>query len=258
MKFRVIRGDSAHQRGRNWRQKGRKSLDLLPHLLTIGNLASGVVSVILTTKGHYLPAAWLVFLSMIFDAFDGRVARWLKAEGDFGKQLDSLADLVAFGVAPALLLFQVNLQYLGPWGWAIAALFPICGALRLARFNLLNIKGHFVGIPITASGGLLASFIVYGERLTHWAFAAAVLTVSLLMVSQVKYPDFKTTKLIRLRLAPIILPTIATILILRADPRSVIYLPLTLYAASGLYLHVLRKFEEVFYHPINDRPQERH
>ncbi len=258
MKLRVIRNDPARNRVRSWHQKGKKGLDLLPHLLTIGNLASGVVSVILTTQGHYLPAALLVFLSMILDAFDGRLARWLKAEGDFGKQLDSLADLVAFGVAPALLMFQVNLQHIGVWGWAIAAFFPICGALRLARFNLLTVKGHFVGIPITASGGLLASFIVYGQNLGHWAFSAATLAISLLMVSTVKYPDFKTTRLVRLRLAPILLPTIATVLILRTDPRSVIYLPLTLYAASGLYLHLLRKVEEAFYHPVNDRPQERH
>lgn len=258
IKTRLFRNYSKSNRLLAWRRRGTQSVNLLPHLLTIANLASGVVSIILASQGYYLTAALVIFLAMIFDAFDGRLARWLKAEGEFGKEMDSLADLVSFGVAPAFMLFELNLKHLGALGWVITVLFPVCGALRLARFNLLNVKGHFVGIPITAAGGLLASFVVYGQKLDHWSFSLATAAISLLMISTVRYPDFKNAKLIKLRLAPIIVPTILTVLILRAEPRSVIFLPLTLYAASGLYLHILRKLEELFLNSYKNRPQERH
>ncbi len=240
MKLKIAKGG---RRLRALKRRGTQGLSLLPHLFTLGNLAAGVVSTIFTMEGSYTLGALAVFASMLFDALDGRMARWLRVQGDFGKQLDSLADLVAFGAAPALLMYRLNLQYLGYPGMAIAVLFPVAGALRLARFNLIKTTGYFIGLPITAAGGLVASFVIYGRKLDHWAFSAAMVVIALLMVSAIRYPDFKKASWRQIRVAPFVLPTLATLVILRASPRTVFFLPLLIYAASGVYLKLVQGWD---------------
>lgn len=240
LKLKVLRGTKLLK---GLRRPGRRELKLLPHVLTVASLAAGVVSILFTMNGEVALAALAILASFVLDGFDGRVARWLGAEGDFGKQMDSLADVVAFGLAPAILMYEVNLKDHGPWGWAVTAVFPICGALRLARFNILKVSGYFVGLPITAAGTLLALFVLYGRRLEHWAFSLATLGIAYLMVSTIRYPDFKKGGPEKLRWLPILLPTAVTIAVLRADPRTVIFLPLLLYAASGVYLQGVRVWD---------------
>ena len=130
----------------------------------------------------------MVFGAALFDSLDGRLARRLNVASEFGKQLDSLADLVSFGVAPALIAYQLNFANIGWSGYILATVFPICGALRLARFNITSIRGHFVGLPITVAGPALAAFAYFGPLLPETAEALILLVLSALMVSTVKVP----------------------------------------------------------------------
>lgn len=107
-------------------------------------------------------ASGLIILSVLMDSMDGKVARKLSVSTDFGRELDSLCDVVSFGVAPAILTYKVLLEgHMGFWGVLLAAAFALCGAVRLARFNVLNITTHFVGVPITFAGGLMALLVLF-------------------------------------------------------------------------------------------------
>ncbi|KXZ39268.1 CDP-diacylglycerol---serine O-phosphatidyltransferase [Alkalithermobacter thermoalcaliphilus JW-YL-7 = DSM 7308] len=126
---------------------------VIPNILTFINMSLGITSILLD---DIMLASSFILLAAIFDRYDGKVARALKAESEFGKQLDSLSDIVSFGIAPAILVFRLNLFKLGFAGYAIVILFILCGAFRLARFNILNIKDMCVGLPITIAGFILA------------------------------------------------------------------------------------------------------
>ncbi len=191
----------------------------LPNLLTAGNLFCGFVALTKIveadlTTGDFQPikvALMFILLACIFDLFDGRVARMGGVESPFGREFDSLADLVSFGVAPAFLVHRVVLgQVFGEqkeWGWFIASIYLICGAFRLARFNCLATQSgtgggkEFLGFPIPSAAGLVASLtlmiIQFNEHerdLGAWKYflVAVMIFLSAMMVSTVKYPTFKT------------------------------------------------------------------
>jgi CDP-diacylglycerol--serine O-phosphatidyltransferase len=232
-------------RGGKWfRERGQKGLSMIPHLFTLANLVFGVLSIVKTMEGDLFTAALLVGGSVLADALDGRAARLLRADGDFGKQLDSLADIVSFGVAPALIMYQANLKALGIVGFLIASLFPMAGALRLARFNIIKTSGFFIGLPITVAGGIVATFVLYGRGLESSIVPYALAAIAFLMVSTIHYPDFKKTKLSKIRVLPLILPAVLTVIILHQDPRTIIVLPLSLYAISGVLLHLAKSWRE--------------
>src|SRR6266545_7467280 len=116
--------------------KRRRAVYLIPNLLTTGNLFSGLFAILAVFHSHYLAAAVAILVALIFDMLDGKSARWTNSTSQFGVEYDSLADLVAFGVAPGLLMYGWALQPFGRLGWLAAFLFMVCGALRLARFNV--------------------------------------------------------------------------------------------------------------------------
>jgi CDP-diacylglycerol--serine O-phosphatidyltransferase len=189
-------------RRRPWhelRERRRKSIFLLPSLLTTGNLFCGFVAMLLTVDGRYAEATLAIFVAMLMDMLDGRVARLMKATSQFGVEYDSLADIVSFGVAPAFMLYWFALRDLGRPAWFAAFLFVICGALRLARFNVITgsaDKRYFVGLPIPAGAAVACSVVILlqGEDLTRWMrVSVAVVTylVALLMVSTFHYWSFK-------------------------------------------------------------------
>ena len=120
---------------KNDEKKMRRGIYLLPSLFTVAGLFSGFYSIVASTKGLYLPAAMWVFVAMICDGLDGRVARLTNTQSEFGSQLDSMSDMVCFGIAPALLVYLWSLSELGKVGWLSAFWFAMCSALRLARFN---------------------------------------------------------------------------------------------------------------------------
>ena len=202
--------------------ESRLKIYFLPNLLTAGNLFCGFVALTKIVEADPLGDNFVsqIYLALIFilfacvcDLFDGRVARWGGAESPFGREFDSLADLISFGVAPAFLVHRIVLRDVFPehpeLGWFIASIYLICGAFRLARFNVLSLQPggsgkEFVGFPIPSAAALVASltlFIMWVEEKDFpkgkWRFLLPVLMLFLswMMVSQVRYPSFKSLNL---------------------------------------------------------------
>jgi CDP-diacylglycerol--serine O-phosphatidyltransferase len=200
-------------------------IPLLPNLMTAGNLCCGFLAVLsifygvmeasksgtydfLLAKKYYETAIMLIFGSCIFDLLDGRMARLTGQDSPFGREFDSLADIVSFGMAPAMLMAKAVLFPLpNNVGWGIALLYLLCGAMRLARFNCLAVmpkkpgdNGDFMGIPIPMAAGFIASLTILiiniqenDKEIGLWKYvlAAAMFGISLLMMSKVRYPSFK-------------------------------------------------------------------
>jgi len=167
---------------------------MIPSIFTLANLLFGFLALILVNEKNYTLAAAMILGSVLMDSLDGKVARRLSVSSDFGKELDSLSDLVSFGVAPAILTYEAMLrplpEFLRYIGLAIAAIFALCGACRLARFNMLNITTHFVGVPITFAGGVLALLMLFGNILPWYVYLVSMAFLAFLMVS-----TFKVAKL---------------------------------------------------------------
>lgn len=159
------------------------------NVVTLLNIIFGSLALIYTLNQDYKTAALLIILAVVMDGLDGKVARKLDAESEMGKELDSLCDLVSFGVAPAILLYsQVLSQQFMTLGLMVTLLFIVCGALRLARFNVLNISEYFVGIPITLSGMLLAVVSLLAVYINPILIITIIFVLALLMVSNLKVP----------------------------------------------------------------------
>lgn len=167
-----------------------KTTQAIPSIFTLANLLLGVLALIYTQNQEWQLAAIMILGAMVLDGMDGRLARRLEATSAFGKELDSLCDLVSFGVAPALLAYSKVLHVWSTIGMIIAIIFSLCGAIRLARFNILNITGYFVGVPITAAGSLVALLILAGHYLHPYVYPVAMLLLSFLMVSNIKVPKY--------------------------------------------------------------------
>lgn len=163
---------------------------IIPNIVTLSNLLFGVLSLTYTMNQQYQTAAVLILIAVFLDGMDGKIARRLDVESNFGKELDSLSDLVSFGVAPALLAYDIYLKNIGYLGLLIALAFALCGAIRLARFNVLNITTHFIGIPITLAGGIMALAVLFSGVLTLAIFPYLTVILAYLMVSNFKIPKF--------------------------------------------------------------------
>ncbi|MCY6958939.1 CDP-diacylglycerol--serine O-phosphatidyltransferase [Clostridium brassicae] len=161
----------------------------LPNAFTLGNLCCGLISLIMTFNGDYRLSCIFILLASVMDRYDGRIARYLDVSSDLGKELDSLADLVSFGVAPALLAFNLyDFISLGLNGYLLVLIFPLCGAYRLARYNCTAFDGEFMGIPITLAGMLLAIYCFFTINYTSYIIRTAILMIvlSYLMVSKLR------------------------------------------------------------------------
>jgi len=213
-------------------------LKILPSLFTVGNLFLGIVSIILAFQGEVEYAALTVILGMLLDGLDGRVARMFNTQSEFGKELDSLSDVISFGVAPAFIMYVTILQDFGAIGWIVTALFPMMGALRLARFNVKpGIPGYFIGLPITAAGGVLATITLYYEVFNPWILLLTMVFLSYLMISNIKYPNFKKVGLPKAAYSAIIVIVLLVVLLAIFFPKDfskVVFLPLGLYALYGV------------------------
>jgi len=195
-------GPGRRRRRRRPRGERRRGIHLLPNLFTTGNLFFGFYAIVQATLGEPERAAWGIVLAMLFDIFDGRVARLMNASSRFGAEFDSLADVVSFGVAPAMLAFVAgDLRELGRAGWVLTFLFTACAALRLARFNVhaSRYAGRFEGLPSPAAAGMIATTQWFSDLVRAGAaFTVPPLLVALgtgalglLMVSKVPYRSFK-------------------------------------------------------------------
>ncbi len=221
----------------------RKGVYLLPNLITTAGLFSGFYSVICSLHGDFARAAVAILAANIFDALDGRIARATKTTSRFGIEYDSLADLVAFGVAPGILVYCWALEPWGTWGWLAASLFVTCGALRLARFNVQvdsTEKRHFIGLPIPAAAEVIASVVLLssrfgGEGPTEKHLLLLLITYALagLMVSNIKYFSFKEGELYRRQPFGVLIAVIVVLKLLIAEPQIMLFAGFLLFALSG-------------------------
>lgn len=227
-----------------------RGIYLLPNLFTTGALFSGFYAVIAGMNGHFENAAIAVFVSMLFDGLDGRVARMTNTTSAFGAEYDSLADMVSFGVAPALVAFTWVLDTTGKIGWFAAFIYVACAALRLARFNtqIGSVgKKYFIGLPSPAAAAAIAGMVWSGTEFeidpAPWAFvvAAFVAICGLLMVSNVLYYSFKEVdfkgKVPFMILAGIVL----VVAVISISPAVFLWLLFLLYMFSGPALWLWRK-----------------
>ncbi|MDY0190458.1 MAG: CDP-diacylglycerol--serine O-phosphatidyltransferase [Desulfuromonas sp.] len=219
--------------GSERRENLRKGVYLLPNLVTTGSLFAGFYGIVASMNGQYDIAAWFILISAVFDALDGKVARLTNTTSQFGIEYDSLADLVAFGVAPAILMYTWALQPFGKWGWLAAFLYVVCGALRLARFNVqvetVESK-NFIGLPIPAAACMVAACVLL---FYHLGGAGTIRMVSVLlliyglavlMVSNVRYYSFKDPELLKKRPFGVLVSAIVMIIVIVAEPEVMFFL----------------------------------
>lgn len=228
----------------------RRGVSLLPSLFTLANLFCGWACVVYSMQGAFETAAPFIGVALVLDMLDGRIARMTGTASEFGVQLDSLADIVSFGVAPAVLAYAWGLAPLGRLGWAIGFLFITAAALRLARFNIQRNtdKRYFVGLASPAAGALIAATVFYypaGLPDKPEAFLAVPLVIvpALLMVSTIRFRSFKTIDIgIRRRYQSLIVMA-AGLALLITYPQIVLLVMAYTYLASafvGLAIHKLR------------------
>jgi CDP-diacylglycerol---serine O-phosphatidyltransferase len=231
----------------------QRGIYLLPNLLTTAALFAGFYAIVAAMKGLFETAAIAIFVAMVADGLDGRVARLTRTQSPFGAQYDSLSDLAAFGIAPALVLYSWSLHHLGKLGWLVAFLYTAATALRLARFNTqVSDKRYFQGLPCPSAAGLMASIVWMGSLYEiigpAIAIPLAVVTVivAALMVSTIRYTSFKSVDFrgkvpfIRVVLAVFIIAAVAL------EPPEMLFIVFLGYILSGpiLTLWQLRKMRK--------------
>lgn len=218
-----------------------RGVALLPSLFTMANLFCGYACVVYAMRGEYETAAPFIGFAIVLDMLDGRIARMTGTATDFGVQFDSLADVISFGIAPAILSFAWGLVPLGRLGWAVGFVFVSAAAMRLARFNIQSPgvdKRYFVGMPSPAAAGIPAATVFfYPEGLTDYREAlpalAMVLVPALLMVSTIRFRSFKTIDLQIRRPYTVLLAIAGAIVLVTTHPRFVLVALAYSYLASA-------------------------
>ena len=183
------------------KRKLRRTIYILPSIFTVGNIFAGFLALIATVNGEYEKAAIAIGIAVILDGLDGRIARLVNVTSDFGVQLDSLADVISFGIAPAVLVYSWGLEDFGRFARFSAFVFLICGVMRLARFNMqIGELKHFAGLPIPAAAGFIAATVHFfpeppDNPLFKPAVVGATYLTALLMISTIRYPSLKRLNL---------------------------------------------------------------
>lgn len=236
----MIKRNRQHDSGR------RRAIVILPNAFTLGNLFFGFWAIIAALRGEYSLAAWLIVIAGVADGLDGRIARFAKTGSPFGSELDSLVDLISFGLAPALLIYVLLLDS-GDWSWALAFLYVAAVAVRLARFNIEQggrAHLHFHGLPSPVAGVTLASFYPFSQTsffarfLADWPWtqliAGGMIVLAGLMLSHVIYPAIPrlSVRTTRGRAAITFLVTYAALLIW--NPQLVVFLVALTYITYGI------------------------
>jgi CDP-diacylglycerol--serine O-phosphatidyltransferase len=230
----------------------RKGVYLLPNLITSGGIFAGFYVIIAATDGNFKRAAWFILLAAIFDALDGKVARLTGTSSKFGVELDSLADVISFGVAPGVLMYLWALRPFGKLGWLAAFLYVICGALRLARFNVqvATVESRrFVGLPIPAAACIVATCILLFYELGGTgtvkmvSMVLLVFLLAFLMVSNISYLSLKDPELFKRQPFILLVLAIVLLIVIVARPEIMLFLIGMLYMISGpaAYFYELRK-----------------
>lgn len=238
-------------------RKRRKGIYILPNLFTLAALFGGFYSIVMAMNGRFDMAAVGVFVAMVLDSLDGRVARMTNTQSAFGEQMDSLSDMVSFGAAPALIAYEWALKDLGRWGWIAAFVYCACAALRLARFNVntgVVDKRYFQGLPSPAAAALVAGFIwllteagIPGRNgllfnvQVPWIMFVLALYAGLSMVTNAPFYSFKDLKMKKsVPFAVIVLIALA-IAVINIHPPTVLFLLFVIYGFSGYGVYAWRR-----------------
>jgi len=248
-------------------RKRRRGIYLLPNLFTTAGLFAGFYAIVAATKTHFDAAAIAMYVAMIMDSLDGRIARLTNTQSDFGKEYDSLSDMVAFGLAPALVIYQWALLGLGKLGWLAAFIYTAGAALRLARFNVQHAvadKRYFRGLASPAAAGVLGGMVWVGDDYglrdspgIAVSVAIVTVTVALLMVSNIRYRSFKDMDLRNRVPFVAVLLLVLTFAFVSIDPSKVLFVLFFGYAVSGPVntLLFLRKRKQILQRR-RQRPRE--
>jgi CDP-diacylglycerol--serine O-phosphatidyltransferase len=220
----------------------KKGIYVLPNLITTASLFSGFYSIIASLKENFVIAAIAVLAAAVFDGLDGRIARFTNTTSKFGAEYDSLSDVIAFGVAPAFLAYNWAMSFYGKWGWLAAFLFVLCGALRLARFNIqigIIESKVFNGLPIPAAAAVVATTVLFFDyagvegKFHDPSMLIFVPVLSVLMVSNIKYYSFKDLKLFARKPFMTFFSLVLLLIIVVAIPVIVAFVAMLGYALSG-------------------------
>ncbi|MDR1529600.1 MAG: CDP-diacylglycerol--serine O-phosphatidyltransferase [Burkholderiales bacterium] len=223
----------------------RRGIYFLPNLFTTASLFAGFFSIVQGYSGYFSYAAAAIFVAMVLDSLDGRVARMTKTQSPFGAEYDSLSDMVSFGVAPALLIYVWALNQLGKLGWLAAFVFVAGAALRLARFNtMLEVadKRWFIGLPSPAAAALVAGFVWISHdneiiaRNVLWLAWGVTLFAGITMISNIKYFSFKTINLRKSVPFMSISILVLVFALIAWDPPLVLFSCVAIYALSGFVI----------------------
>ena len=220
----------------------KKGIYLLPNLFTTASLFAGFYSIIASIQGKYMYAAYAILVSLVFDGLDGRIARFTNTTSKFGAEYDSLSDLIAFGVAPSLLIYIWVMSSDGKMGWLAGFLFIACGALRLARYNIqigIIDSKVFNGLPIPAAASVIATTVIFfyfigsEGKFQNSYITYSVIGLALLMVSNIKYYSFKGMNLRSRVPFTFILIVVGILLVIYYKPEIMAFVIMLGYAISG-------------------------
>jgi CDP-diacylglycerol--serine O-phosphatidyltransferase len=223
---------------------------IVPNLFTTGNLMSGFFGIVSCINGDFQLAAMAIFVSCVFDILDGKVARMARATSRFGVEYDSLADLVSFGVGPAILMYLWALKPFGRIGWLAAFVFVACGALRLARFNVqveTSSKKYFVGLPIPGAANMIATtvFFLEGWRISFTPYGSPSLLVvtyilGFFMVSTVPFYSFKDFEMIKAKPIPVLFGVLVLMTVIAIEPQLMLFSMCLTYVLAGPVLYLVQ------------------
>lgn len=228
---------------KNQEGKRRRGVQLIPNILTTGNLFSGLTAVVLVFHDRLETAAIAILIAMVFDVLDGTSARLTDSTSEFGVEYDSLSDLISFGLAPGFLIYVWVLESPGMLGAAIMFAYVACGALRLARFNVMMSSGErfFTGLPIPAAAGFIATFYIFNAHIGHLPesiLPSVVIVLSLLMaflmVSTVKYRSVKQLKFAGPNHFMYLVWAVLILVSVMAYPQLMLFMICLAYVSSGL------------------------
>jgi CDP-diacylglycerol--serine O-phosphatidyltransferase len=240
------------RRRRDSPRRFRRGVYLLPSLFTMGNMFCGYACVVFATRGEFETAAPFIGIAIVLDMLDGRIARMTGTASEFGVEFDSLADIITFGIAPAILSFEWGLAPLGRLGWAAGFLFLAAAAIRLARFNIQSAAGgdkrYFVGMPSPAAAAIPAATVyAYPWGLQDYQSALPVLVMvvvpAVLMVSKIRFRSFKTFDLQTRRPYSVLLLIAVGIVLIATHPRYVLVGLAYTYLASGFIGIAITRFQ---------------
>lgn len=223
--------------------KKKSGVYIIPSLLTAANLFCGFYAIVSVLNSDFVIAAIAILIAMLFDGFDGKIARLTNSTSRFGVEFDSLSDLVSFGVAPGLLIYTWALKGYGKIGWLAVFLFVVCGAMRLARFNVqsaVSDKKYFIGLPIPAAAGLIVTTVIFDNHILEMGkevrpIVVLVITYILayLMVSTIKYRSFKDVHLVERKPLSALVAAVLLLVVIVAEPQLMLFALCVLYSASG-------------------------